>query len=30
VFAIAACFFAFSGSGFFFARSSRRLDMSKC
>jgi hypothetical protein len=30
VFAIAACFFAFSGSGFCFARSCRRLDISKC
>jgi hypothetical protein len=30
VFAIAACFVAFSGSGFCFARSSRRLDISMC
>jgi hypothetical protein len=30
VFAIAACFFAFSGSGFCFARSSRRSAISVC
>ncbi|MGB6396334.1 MAG: hypothetical protein WBF73_11665, partial [Bradyrhizobium sp.] len=30
VFAITARFFAFSGSGFFFARSCRRFDISIC
>jgi hypothetical protein len=30
VFAIAACFFAFSGSGFCFARSSSHLDTFPC